>query len=57
MREILTELEVESFVSDPNPMKRAQTQMRTPLPKRFYKEASVAGAQGLFAVHLVLTVS
>ena len=52
MREILTELEVESFVSDPNPMKRAQTQMRTPLPKRFYKEASVAGAQGLFAVHL-----
>lgn len=52
MREILTELEVESFVSDPNPMKRAQIQMRSPLPKRFYKEASVADAQGLFAVHL-----
>jgi chaperone required for assembly of F1-ATPase len=52
MREILTELEVESYVSDPDPVKRAQNQMRTPLPKRFYKEAIVVGADGSYAVHL-----
>ena len=36
-----------------NPMRRAQAAMRTPLPKRFYKEATVAEAGGeAFAVLL-----
>jgi chaperone required for assembly of F1-ATPase len=52
MREILTKLETENFVSDPNPMKRAQIQMRTPLPRRFYKEAAVGEANGKFHVLL-----
>lgn len=52
MREILTNLEAESYVSDPDPMKRAQIQMRTPLPKRFYKQAAVACADGSFLVQL-----
>lgn len=51
MRDILTDLET-SFASDPDPMKRAQKQMRQPLPKRFYKEAQVAPAEGGFTVHL-----
>lgn len=52
MREILSDLEAESHLSDLNPMKRAQIQMRTPLPKRFYKEAAVGGASGQFQVLL-----
>lgn len=46
MREILSDLD-KSFVSDPDPVRRAQNQMRTPLPKRFYKLAEVSkGADG-----------
>jgi chaperone required for assembly of F1-ATPase len=52
MREILTDLEAESYVSDPNPMKRAQIQMRTPLPKRFYKEVSISETDGHHSVLL-----
>jgi chaperone required for assembly of F1-ATPase len=37
---------------DNNPMRRAQAAMRTPLPKRFYKEASVGETAGGFAVLL-----
>ncbi|MCO6385657.1 ATP12 family chaperone protein [Aliihoeflea sp. 40Bstr573] len=53
MRDILSDLDT-PFVSDENPMKRAQKQMRTPLPKRFYKSASVRQdpATGDFAVEL-----
>jgi chaperone required for assembly of F1-ATPase len=53
MRDILSDLDT-PFVSDENPMKRAQKQMRTPLPKRFYKAASVRQdvASGTFAVEL-----
>lgn len=40
MRDILGNLDT-PFVSDENPMKRAQKQMRTPLPKRFYKNVGV----------------
>lgn len=40
MRDILGNLDT-PFVSDENPMKRAQKQMRRPLPKRFYKAVSV----------------
>ncbi len=35
-----------------NPMRRAQAAMRTPLPKRFYKSASVGESGGTFAVLL-----
>ena len=53
MRDILSDLDT-PFVSDENPMKRAQKQMRTPLPKRFYKAASVRHdvENGNFAVEL-----
>jgi chaperone required for assembly of F1-ATPase len=37
---------------DNNPMRRAQAAMRTPLPKRFYKEAGVSESGGTFAVLL-----
>lgn len=35
-----------------NPMRRAQAAMRAALPKRFYKEASIAEAEGSFAILL-----
>ncbi len=40
MRDILSDLDT-PFVSDADPVKRAQNQMRRPLPKRFYKTAHV----------------
>lgn len=40
MRDVLGNLDT-PFVSDENPMKRAQKQMRTPLPKRFYSKVDV----------------
>lgn len=40
MRDILNDLEAPSL-SDPDPVRRAQKQMRTPLPKRFYKSVGV----------------
>ena len=52
MRDILNDLEAGKFLSDPDPVRRAQIQMKTHLPKRFYKAASVAPADGKFAVHL-----
>jgi chaperone required for assembly of F1-ATPase len=54
MRDILNDLEAGKYLSDPDPVRRAQIQMKTPLPKRFYKDVSVAAvADGEgFAVHL-----
>lgn len=52
MRDVLSGLETEIHLSDPNPMKRAQIKMRTPLPKRFYKEAKAGAVEGSFAVLL-----
>lgn len=52
MRDILNDLEAGKYLSDPDPVRRAQIQMKTPLPKRFYKTASVAPIDGGFAVHL-----
>ncbi|MEZ5872323.1 MAG: ATP12 family protein [Nitratireductor sp.] len=50
MREILENLE---YSEDPgDPVKKAQLAMRTPLPKRFYKLASVAETGGGFTIHL-----
>ena len=39
MRDILSDLS--DAMSDPDPVRRAQIQMKRPLPKRFYKEVSV----------------
>jgi len=52
MRDILNDLESGQALSDPDPMRRAQIQMRTPLPKRFYKDVAVAEGEGGFIVQL-----
>lgn len=52
MRDILNDLEAGRLLSDPDPMRRAQIQMRTPLPKRFYKQVAVAEGEGGFVVKL-----
>ncbi|TPI28870.1 ATPase [Mesorhizobium sp. B3-2-1] len=52
MRDILNDLETGKYLSDPDPVRRAQIQMKTPLPKRFYKEVSVAPVEAGFAVQL-----
>jgi chaperone required for assembly of F1-ATPase len=52
MRDILNDLEAGRVLSDPDPIRRAQIQMRTPLPKRFYKEVAVAAGEDGFVVHL-----
>lgn len=52
MRDILNDLETGKYLSDPDPVRRAQIQMKAPRPKRFYKVASVAPVEGSFAVHL-----
>lgn len=53
MCDILSDLDT-PFVSDENPIKRAQNQMRRPLPKRFYTAVSTRRdeASGLYAVEL-----
>ena len=52
MREILSDLEAGKHLSDADPMRRAQNQMKTARPKRFYKDVSVAKTPDGFAVHL-----
>jgi chaperone required for assembly of F1-ATPase len=52
MRDILNDLEAGKYLSDPDPVRRAQIQMKTPLPKRFYKDVSVAPVEDGFVVHL-----
>lgn len=52
MRDILSDLEAGRLLSDPDPVRRAQIQMRTPLTKRFYKDVSVEPAEGGHVVHL-----
>lgn len=42
----------DSFLSDPDPTRRAQNQMRTPQTKRFYERAELAGTPDGFAIHL-----
>ena len=48
MRDILGKLEEDGG----DPVRRAQKAMQTPKPKRFYKTAAVAQANGGFAVQL-----
>ncbi|MBM2711571.1 ATPase [Mesorhizobium caraganae] len=52
MRDILNDLEAGKQLSDPDPVRRAQIQMKTHLPKRFYKDVSVVPVDEGFAVHL-----
>lgn len=52
MRDILNDLESGEFLSDPDPTRRAQNQMRTPLPKRFYKDVTLADVDGGVGVML-----
>jgi len=52
MREILTGLETGRHLSDPDPVRRAQNQMRTPAVKRFYKAVSVERVADGFSVRL-----
>lgn len=51
MRDLMEDLEA-SLLSDPDPVRRAQNQMRQPLPKRFYEAAEVAETEEGFAVRL-----
>lgn len=52
MRDLLNDIEAGNLLSDADPVKRARNQMRASLPKRFYKQTSVAAAGDGFAVHL-----
>jgi chaperone required for assembly of F1-ATPase len=52
MRDLLNDLEAGKFLSDPDPTRRAQNQMKTPLAKRFYERAEMVKTPDGFAVHL-----
>ncbi len=52
MRDLIFDLEQGAHLSDPDPKRRAQIQMRTPLPKRFYKATGTEPAENGFAVTL-----
>lgn len=52
MRNILNDLEAGKLLSDPDPVKRAQIQMRTKLPKRFYTDVTVVATETGFTIHL-----
>ncbi|MDP3897782.1 MAG: ATP12 family protein, partial [Mesorhizobium sp.] len=52
MRYILNDLDYDQYLSDPDPVRRAQIQMRTHLPKRFYEQAGVGEVDGAYAVLL-----
>ena len=52
MRDILEDLEAGLYLSDPDPIRRAQIQSKMPLPKRFYAETSVGERDGGYAILL-----
>lgn len=52
MRDILSDLETGAQLSDADPVRRAQIQMKAPLPKRFYKDVTVEGKDDHFNVLL-----
>ena len=52
MRDILSDLQAAELLSDPDPMRRAQKQMLTPLSKRFYKDTGVEAQDGEYVVVL-----
>jgi len=45
-------LDLTEQLSDPDPVRRAQIQMKAPLPKRFYKEVSVGETDGAHTILL-----
>jgi chaperone required for assembly of F1-ATPase len=57
MRDILNDLEAGKFLSDPDPVRRAQIQMKTHLPKRFYKVASVVPVDDQFDSYIELKMA
>lgn len=52
MRDMLSDLEAGRHISDPDPIRRAQNQMKTQAAKRFYKEAAVGSEADGFGVRL-----
>ena len=52
MRDILQDLEAGLFLSDPDPIRRAQIKSKLPLPKRFYTAVSVGERDGGHAILL-----
>ena len=50
MRDFLND--IHEHLSDPDPVRRAQIQMKAPLPKRFYKEVAVGEDAGRFTITL-----
>ncbi|MBB4195100.1 chaperone required for assembly of F1-ATPase [Rhizobium aethiopicum] len=50
MRDLLNDLS--EGLSHPDPIRRAQIQMKKPLPKRFYTDVAVAEDEGSFAITL-----
>lgn len=52
MRDILSDLEIGHQPSDPDPVRRAQNQMRTPAVRRFYKAVSVEPDGDGFSIRL-----
>ena len=52
MRDILNDLEAGRYLSDPDPVRRAQIQMKAPVPKRFYEAVAVEAAAEGFRVKL-----
>lgn len=50
MRDLLNDLS--EGLSHPDPIRRAQVQMKRPLPKRFYTDVSVAEVDGAYHIHL-----
>ena len=52
MVDILSDFDIRALLSDPDPVKRAQKQMKTPMVKRFYKEVTVGEQGGEFVILL-----
>jgi chaperone required for assembly of F1-ATPase len=52
MRDLLNDLEAGKHLSDQDPVRRAQNQMRTPLPKRFYKGVETAETPDGYLIRL-----
>lgn len=52
MRDLLNDLDAGRLLSDPDPVRRAQNQMKSAAMKRFYKTAGVGGSERGFTVEL-----
>lgn len=44
--------DIHQHLSDPDPVRRAQIQMKNPLPKRFYKDVGIGEDKGRFTIEL-----